>query len=230
VPVPRFPPPLDAATPQFRGYALGWNVQDYRGHKVIQHGGGTLGFRAIVALLPEKNVAWAIAMNSEDNEFTIGLHYELLDHYLGLPKRDWPKAFKDFFAQRNAAGLAAQQAAVKERPKSSPSLPPAGYAGAYADPWYGPIAITESAGVLSIDFRQTPGMVGPLEHWAWDTFIARWSDRLTEPAFVTFSLDAAGKPARITMKAVSPVADFSYDYHDLEFTPVVTPSKPPATP
>jgi CubicO group peptidase (beta-lactamase class C family) len=220
VPVTRLPPALADATPQFRGYALGWNVQDYRGHKVIQHGGGTLGFRAIVSLLPEKNVAWAIAMNSEDNEFTIGLHYELLDHYLGLPKRDWPRAFKDFLDARNAAGLEAQRAAAAERPASTPSLPLAVYAGTYADPWYGPIAITESNGALTIDFRQTPGMVAPLEHWAYDTFLARWPDPLIEPAFVTFALDAAGKPARITMKAYSPVADFSFDYHDLEFTPV----------
>ncbi len=226
VPVTPFPPPLEDAAPQFRGYALGWSVQDYRGHKIIQHGGGTLGFRAIVVLIPEKNVGYAIAINSEDNEFTVGLHYELLDHYLGLPKRDWPKAFRDFFDARNAAGLEAQRAAVSERPKSSPSLPLAAYAGAYADPWYGPIAITEANGSLTIDFRQTPGMVGPLEHWAYDTFVARWPDPLMEPAFVTFALDAAGKPARITMKAYSPVADFSFDYHDLEFTPVAAPPAP----
>jgi CubicO group peptidase (beta-lactamase class C family) len=80
VPITRFPPLLADLTPQFRGYSLGWNVQDYRGHKVIQHGGGTLGFRAIVSLLPAKDVPWAMAMNAEDNDFTIGLHYELLDH------------------------------------------------------------------------------------------------------------------------------------------------------
>jgi CubicO group peptidase (beta-lactamase class C family) len=223
VPVTPFPPPLEDAAPQFRGYALGWSVQDYRGHKIVQHGGGTLGFRAIVVLIPERNVGYAIAVNSEDNEFTVGLHYELLDHYLGLPKRDWPKAFRTFFDARNAAGLEAQRATVAERPASSPSLPLAAYAGAYADPWYGPIAITEANGQLSIDFRQTPGMIGPLEHWAYDTFVARWPDPLMEPAFVTFALDAAGKPARITMKAYSPVADFSFDYHDLEFTPVAAP-------
>lgn len=225
VPVTPLPSALADAAPQFRGYALGWNVQDYRGHKVIQHGGGTLGFRAIVALLPEKNVAWAIAMNSEDNEFTIGLHYELLDHYLGLPKRDWPQAFREFFDARNAKGLEAQRAAATARPPSTPSLPPAGYSGAYADPWYGPIEITESDGKLAIDFRQTPGMIGPLEHWAYDTFVARWPDPMMEPAFVTFALDAAGKPARITLKAFSPVADFSFDYHDLEFTPVAVGSR-----
>ena len=41
-----------------------------------------------------------------------------------------------------------------------------------------------------------------------------------EPAYVTFSLDADGKVDRVTMKPVSPAADFSFDYQDLLFTPV----------
>ena len=146
VPVTPLPPALADATPQFRGYALGWIAQDYRGHRIIAHGGGTQGFRAVVVLIPEKNTGFAIVNNSEDNEVVPGLEYELLDHYLGLPKHDWPKAFKDFFAERNKAGLEAQKATAAERPESSPSLPLAGYAGAYADPWYGPIAITEERG------------------------------------------------------------------------------------
>ena len=41
-----------------------------------------------------------------------------------------------------------------------------------------------------------------------------------EPAYATFVLDAEGRIARFTMKPASPLADFSYDYADLEFTPV----------
>ncbi len=223
IPITPLPAALADATPQFRGYALGWGVQDYRGHKVIQHGGGTQGFRAVVVLIPGRNVAFAIVNNSEENQFVPGLQYELLDHYLGLPKRDWPAAFKQFFDERNAAGLEAMKASAAARPQSAPALPLAGYAGTYSDPWYGKIAIREEAGALSIEFLQTPGMVGPLEHWAYETFIVRWPDPLIEPAFVTFALDSAGKPERIRMKAVSPVADFSFDYHDLEFTPVAAP-------
>ena len=40
---------------------------------------------------------------------------------------------------------------------------------------------------------------------------------------MTFGLDAEGKVERITMKPVSPLADFSYDYQDLLFTPVKKP-------
>ena len=59
-----------------------------------------------------------------------------------------------------------------------------------------------------------------LEHWQYDTFVTRFEDKTIEPAYVTFGLDADGKVERVTMKPVSPLADFSYDYQDLLFTPV----------
>jgi hypothetical protein len=63
-------------------------------------------------------------------------------------------------------------------------------------------------------------MRGALEHWQYDTFITHFDDKAIEPAYVTFALDAEGKVERITMKPVSPLADFSYDYQDLRFEPV----------
>ena len=40
---------------------------------------------------------------------------------------------------------------------------------------------------------------------------------MIEDAFLTFSLDADGNIDHMTMKAVSPLADFSFDYQDLWF-------------
>ena len=75
--------------------------------------------------------------------------------------------------------------------------------------WYGNIAINNSQDKLTIDFKPTPRMGGALDHWQYDTFITRFSDKTIEPAYVTFNLDADGKIGRITMKPVSPRADFS---------------------
>jgi hypothetical protein len=36
-------------------------------------------------------------------------------------------------------------------------------------------------------------------------------------AYVMFNLDNTGKAAGIKMKAISPLTDFSYDFHDLDF-------------
>ncbi len=68
-------------------YALGWQVQDYRGHKLISHGGGVLGSITRVVLIPEKNVGFTIMMNSEDSGLLLGLTYRMIDHYLGLPDK-----------------------------------------------------------------------------------------------------------------------------------------------
>ena len=36
-------------------------------------------------------------------------------------------------------------------------------------------------------------------------------------AFVLFGLDYHGQASHIEMKAISPLTDFSYDFHDLDF-------------
>ena len=45
------------------------------------------------------------------------------------------------------------------------------------------------------------------------------SATIAAPASKATLYETTGKIERITMKAVSPLADFSYDYHDLEFRP-----------
>jgi len=41
-----------------------------------------------------------------------------------------------------------------------------------------------------------------------------------EDAFLTFTLKPDGSIDHFTLQAVSPLADFSFDYQDLFFTPV----------
>ncbi|HWR96222.1 MAG TPA: serine hydrolase [Arenimonas sp.] len=220
IPIRAYPGVLAPVTPQFSGYALGWEVRDYRGVKVIQHGGAVFGVQTMVVLIPEKDVAFSLQINSEDGEVLLGLEYELLDHYLGAPDHDWVGDFSAF-KQGRAAGARQLLANGEQRNKASrPSLLVSGYTGAYSDPWYGPMAITQDKGRLRMDFRKTPNMAGTLAHWQYDTYVVTWDDRSIEPAYVSFALDAAGKVDRVTMKAVSPLADFSYDYQDLLFKPI----------
>jgi Domain of unknown function (DUF3471)/Beta-lactamase len=211
---------LKLTEPMFQTYALGWNVQDYRGTKIVSHGGAVLGFQAVVVLIPDKNVGFAIEINSEDGEIALGLMYELLDHYLGFPTNGWPEKVAAFKQERLAGAVKALDAMSAKPVKVGPSLPLARYAGTYTDPWYGNIEVAVQGKSLAIDFKSTPRMGGRLEHWQYDTFITRFEDTTIEPAYVTFGLDANGHVERVTMKPVSPLADFSYDYADLLFTPV----------
>jgi CubicO group peptidase (beta-lactamase class C family) len=214
------PPELKLSQAQFSAYGLGWDVTDYRGAKIIWHGGAVFGFQTAVVLLPEKKVGFAITINSEDGVIVRGLMNELLDHYLGLPKEDWPAKFVTFKSNQISKALQIVKATQATPAKVGPSVPAAQMAGTYADPWYGNIEVASTPSGLTIDFKSAPRMGGKLEHWQYDTYITRFDDKSLEPAYVTFALDKDGKVERVSMKAASPIADFSWDYHDLSFTPV----------
>ena len=219
-PTDNFPAEFSAVAPNLQTYALGWTVQDYRGAKLIWHRGAVFGSLAAVALLPEKNVGIYVAINSEEGELIRGLVYELLDHYLDKPRANWPERFRTLRLSRAQEAAKFLSAPAAQPAKAGPSLPLARYAGDYVDPWYGKISIREAGGRLTIDFPRSKGMNGTLDHWQYDTFKTSFVDKQIEPAFVTFGIGAEGQVERITMKAVSPIADFSYNYHDLTFTPV----------
>ena len=222
-PIDPRPDSLRPTQPMFYTYALGWDVQDYRGAKIIWHGGAVFGSLAAVVLIPDRNIGFSVAINSEEGEVVRGLMYELLDHYLDLPRGDWPEKLRAYKQGRIDEAVKALQASSAKPAKVGPSLPIAGYAGDYADPWYGTIRIRADKGRLSIDFPHSPGMKATLAHWQYETFRTEFTEKSIEPAYVTFQLDAEGEVERVTMKAVSPLADFSYDYHDLLFTPVAAP-------
>jgi hypothetical protein len=108
-----------------------------------------------------------------------------------------------------------------KRSEGSPSLAPAAYAGVYRDTWYGTVTITAGEkGALQIRFDRSPGMVSALEHVRHDTFRTRFANRRIEDTYVTFALRPDGSIDQMKMQAVSPIADFSFDYHDLLFRPV----------
>jgi CubicO group peptidase (beta-lactamase class C family) len=219
VPIAPLPEGTAAATPQFNAYALGWSERDYRGHRIMTHTGAVFGAQAIIILIPEREVGISVAINCEDGEAALGIAYELLDHYLGQPSYDWGAAWQRFVQKRDEGAVALLKQQTQAPAKVGPSLPLERYAGDYADAWYGPIAIAHRDGRLAIEFKQTPGMAGELAHWQYDTFRTAWRDPLIEPAYVTFALDADGAVERIRLRAVSPLADFSFDYQDLDFRP-----------
>ena len=206
--------------PQLQDYALGWFVEDYKGHKIIEHTGAVFGALAALYFIPEKHVAFSVAINSEDGGTREALVYHLLDYYLDEPKTDWIGKLAALRQTLIGKALAALKNVPQQyQPNDKFSLPMAGYAGTYSDPWYGTMTVSKRpGGKLWISFDRTPGMDGALEHVADDTFRAHWTDRGIEDAYVTFEVKA-GHITAVAMKPVSPLADFSFDYQDLHFVP-----------
>ena len=204
----------------FADYALGWGLRDYHGRKLVGHTGGVSGFVSRVMLVPEENLGVVVLTNAEEGGAFDSILFHVLDYYFQLPATDWISAFKSRAdSLEKDAAETMKKAEAARAVDSKPSLPLEKYAGAYSDAWYGPITIRLEGNGLVMSFDHTPTMIGDLQLWQHDTFKAHWRSRTIEDAFVTFALNPDGSIDSARMAAVSPLADFSFDYQDLLLKP-----------
>ncbi|MCK8118816.1 serine hydrolase [Pseudoalteromonas sp. 2CM37A] len=200
---------------QFRGYGLGWSIEDYHGFKKLGHGGGILGMVSQVTLLPEKKLGIVILSNQQAFSALSAVTHEVLEDALELEDKDWVEELaKKHFASK-------QKAYANAKPDNpadyQPQLPNINYTGTLHDDWYGDVIIEQLDGKLRIDFTHTKRLKGTLEHYTGNTFIVKWDEKLLEAdAFIRFDMGANNRVNSAKMRAVSTaVTDFSFDFRNL---------------
>jgi CubicO group peptidase (beta-lactamase class C family) len=167
-------------------YGLGWIVQDYRGRKMILHGGAIDGFRAHLALVPEAKLGIGILSNLDSSLCNFALANSLTDLFLGAPPRAWNDELLKFeqFERVSEANRASQFR--KNRPAGAkPPRPLADYPGDYTDEAYGTCQIAAAKGGLELKWGT---LRCPLEHYVGDFFVAN------EPPFRDAPLEFVAGP------------------------------------
>lgn len=222
IPVGKFPEWIAPAQTDMNTYALGFRVYTYRGEKMVTHGGKLDGFVSFVNMVPAYNLGIVVLTNQECTNAYYTVINHLLDFYMHKAPFDWLAGYKRQEALKfERIARIEQQAQDSRDENSTPDLPLSAYAGTYRDPWYGKVEITQKGDHLEMNFTHSPQMVGDMSFWQYNTFVVRWRNReLRADAYVTYDLDERGKIKRISMKAISPITDVSYDFHDLNLTPV----------
>ncbi|WP_165727126.1 serine hydrolase [Pseudoalteromonas sp. 31A1] len=200
---------------QFRGYGLGWSIEDYHGFKKLGHGGGILGMVSQVTLLPEKKLGIVILSNQQAFGALSAVTHEVLEDALELEDKDWVEDL----AKSHFEGK--QQAYANAKPEApadyQPQLPNINYTGTLHDDWYGDVIIEQLDSKLHIDFTHTKRLKGTLEHYTGNTFIVKWDEKLLEAdAFIRFEMSSQNRVNSAKMHAVSTqVTDFSFDFRNL---------------
>jgi CubicO group peptidase (beta-lactamase class C family) len=185
----------------FAAYALGWGLKDFHGYLHVGHSGGLQGMTTYIAMLPELDVAVIVLTNQ------------------------WSRASRAVTSaaeRADEARQAVEKAFAERDAESTPTLALETYVGTYRDPWYGDVFVDLDGDQLVMRLGRSELLTGELEHFQYDTFVARWEDRsLFGDAYATFSIGADGEVESIVMKALSPDTDFSYDFHHLDLRRVV---------
>jgi CubicO group peptidase (beta-lactamase class C family) len=185
----------------FLSYGMGWFLSDYRGRKVVEHGGAIDGMRAEVAMMPEEKLGMVILTNRHTSVLPHFLAFRIFDAYLGGPKRDWSAERLKVFKALEDQAKAAEKKAEDERVKgTTPSLTLEKYAGAYQSEMYGEVKISLKEGKLVAQFG--PGFLGDLEHWNYDTFRVTWRDRMEGKGLVNFRLNPKGQVEGLNIEGI----------------------------
>lgn len=193
----------------FSLYGLGWFLEEYAGRKIVAHTGGVNGFVTSVCLVPEEKLGIIVLTNTDANNFYEALRNEIEDAYLGLPYRNYSKAYLGF-QQQDEKEKEKQYKAIRDSIAMHPKaeLPLAAYAGEYVHDVYGKMNMTVDGDKLIMRFEHHKGRYGTLEALGGNRFFCTYSDPLYGMKKLQFTVENK-KVKSLTVR----VADF------VEFTP-----------
>jgi CubicO group peptidase (beta-lactamase class C family) len=197
-------------------YGLGLAVTVYRGHKLVQHGGGIDGFISQMSWLPQERIGVVVLTNMSGNNPVPNMVTEnVLDRLLSLPPIDWAARARK--QQQNAEAQQKKERderAAARKPNTAPSHELAAYAGTYEHPGYGRVTVRANGPVLELSFTD---FTARLKHYHYDIF------EVDDPAelqplsgLVMFLMDQKGDIGRLAIP-------FEPSVKDIEFTRVKNP-------
>ena len=183
------------AVMNFNAYALAWWVLDYRGRKVVDHGGGIDGMRAHVAFMPEERIGMVALSNARPNNLIVALMYRVFDHFLdggaGADAADWSALMLAEMREGEARQAEARRELAANRATgTSPSRPLPEYAGTYEEQYHGAVDILHGDDGLRLSLGGKT--TGRLEHWHYDVFRMVPDNPANGEMFLTFTLGADG--------------------------------------
>jgi CubicO group peptidase (beta-lactamase class C family) len=195
-------------------YALGWNVENYHGETVINHGGATNGFGCNMMYLPRLKFGIVVFGNSNatytPNE---KISWSLVDEFLGIPlekRYDWDAAGREELAKEHLDTVEEMypQLAGDRLPLT---LSLESYAGEYTHAGYGTLMIEHKDGKLEVDATdRTWRFKLSLEHVSGEFFVAEkfdvdthYKDRIR----AQFRLGVGGTPRSLGVEFVEGMSD-----------------------
>ncbi|WP_276131942.1 serine hydrolase [Polluticoccus soli] len=204
----------------FAAYGLGFFINDVKGYKQLSHTGGIDGMVTQITMLPELGLGIIVLTNQEEGSAFRAITNQIKDSYLGLNGTDHVAelAAKRRDALKKATGITDSIWRMVDAASKTTQPDFNQVAGTYEDPWFGEVTIKMKNGKPWFESARSPFISGELLYLKGNTYVARWTKRnMDADAYVNFVLDEAGKAKGMTMHAISPLTDFSYDFHDLDF-------------
>ena len=206
----------------FASYGFGFGLSDVKGYKQVTHTGGLEGMVTQITMIPELNLGIIVLTNQQEGGAFSSITNQIKDAYFGIAGTDrvseYAKMRQQALGNGNKIADSVWHEADDIHKKGLDKIDQTIYLGIYRDPWLGDITISLKDGKMWFDAKRSPKLTGQLFYYKGNTFLVKWRDRsMDADAYVNFTLNETGYASGITMKPISPLTDFSYDFQDLDF-------------
>lgn len=148
-------------------YGMGWFLQSYRGHYLVQHGGNIDGFSAMTAFFPSDSIGIIVLANQNGSPVPSIIRNYISDKMLGLKFRDWNKQIKEAREKAAEAAKSTESEDIDRQANTTPSHALEAYAGTFQHPGYGPVEIIFRNDSLFMNLSEQEVW---LEHYHYDVF------------------------------------------------------------
>lgn len=161
--------PFDVPGRKELGYSMGWTIDEYKGYRIVDHGGNVNGATALISYIPEKELGCVILTNANSSMFGYAFSMMLYDYYLSeeLSLR-WfdlySQSMKDLIAEMTKEIMGLYERKI-EKTKYSHEL--SAYCGTFSHQGYGDITIKEVDGNLTARLHEN---TLDLSHHHYDVF------------------------------------------------------------
>lgn len=188
-------------------YGMGWVVTNYRGHLLLQHGGGIDGFTAYVSLMPRDNIGIVILTNLGGTSLPPIIANNAYDRLLGLTQIPWDKRIREVRDKAREAAKKAKKEKDKDRKlNTKPSHSLEDYAGDYEHPGYGVVSITKEGEQLKGIINSIPFT---MKHYHYDIFDFH-NELMDRPMKFSFFTDAKGNIGSFSVQLEPAVKDIVF--------------------
>jgi CubicO group peptidase (beta-lactamase class C family) len=201
---PAMPMPAGAGLPSGPtpvGYGLALMIEDYRGHRVVHHGGNIDGFSSQVAVIPAAGIGIAVLTNLHATPLRDVLPYVVFDELLELELRPHGEEHHGQWASlRKGAAQAKGSRAEKAKP-FPPVRPVEDYVGVYHHPGYGDLRVTSQDGKLRGSYGLLEGVINHRHLEVFDLVVPVNGEDMPFAVQFTHDLEAEVDGLRIPIEA-----------------------------
>ncbi len=203
----------------FHAYGMAFHLQDMAGKLEVSHTGGLEGIVTKITWYPQLELGIIVLTNQQQGAAFNAITNTIKDFYLDVPETDWVQIYADNVAKgRDNADKITNEvwSTVLENTKSN--LPEVELmVGSYLDNWLGQVNISGSKDNLRFESARSGQLKGDMFYYKDNTYAVRWDNPYLHADSFVFLKKDGNKITGFTIKAISPLTDFSYDFHDLDF-------------